>query len=190
VILLDLATQVYYTKFNKITLWTKLCSYPEHLHSNTLPINIIFFKSIPFFISLISFSWPTINVDGWIMRFCSRFLPRSFQVIKYNRSPIWRCIKCGEKKRFQVNTVRGPWIVICYVKRIIDLNIFFSLVCKNRKFCTEIRLRVLVIRRSQWPRGLRHELSLLARTLRCGFESHPRHKCLFAFIPYFCFVCR
>jgi hypothetical protein len=32
--------------------------------------------------------------------------------------------------------------------------------------------------RSQWPHGLRHELSSLGRTLDREFESHSRHGCL------------
>jgi hypothetical protein len=36
--------------------------------------------------------------------------------------------------------------------------------------------------RSQWPRGLRHELLLPAR----GFESHVRQECLSGFIVCLC----
>jgi hypothetical protein len=45
---------------------------------------------------------------------------------------------------------------------------------------------------SLWPRGLRHELSLLARTLGDrGFKSYSSHGCLCAFtLCLFCSVCR
>jgi hypothetical protein len=43
-----------------------------------------------------------------------------------------------------------------------------------------------VIRRSQWLRGLRHELSSFFRTLGSWFESHSRHGRLCAFILCFC----
>jgi hypothetical protein len=38
--------------------------------------------------------------------------------------------------------------------------------------------------RSQWPRGLRHELSSPAQHWNRGFESHLRHGCLCAFILF------
>jgi hypothetical protein len=48
----------------------------------------------------------------------------------------------------------------------------FRLNCSNYGDCS----------RSQWPRGLRHELSSLARRWDRGFESHSRYGCLCAFI--------
>jgi hypothetical protein len=40
--------------------------------------------------------------------------------------------------------------------------------------------------RSQWPRGLRHELFSPALTLGSSFESHSRHGCLSTFIRCLC----
>jgi hypothetical protein len=45
--------------------------------------------------------------------------------------------------------------------------------------------------RSQWPRGLRHELSSPLKHWDRGFESHLRHGCLCAFTLCLCSpVCR
>jgi Tfp pilus assembly protein PilN len=41
---------------------------------------------------------------------------------------------------------------------------------------------ILVHGRPRWARGLRHELSSLARTLDSRFESYSRHGCFCAFI--------
>jgi hypothetical protein len=46
-----------------------------------------------------------------------------------------------------------------------------------------ITVHVWYLSRSQWPRGLRHELSSLSRTL---FESHSRHGRVFIFILCLC----
>jgi hypothetical protein len=45
---------------------------------------------------------------------------------------------------------------------------------------------ILVHRRSQWPRSIRHELYSLARTLGSGFDTQWRRGSLCAFILCLC----
>jgi hypothetical protein len=52
----------------------------------------------------------------------------------------------------------------------------------SRIMCVLIKLC-----RWQWPSGLRHQLSFLARTLGRGLEPHSRHRCLYC-VCLFC-VC-
>jgi hypothetical protein len=43
-----------------------------------------------------------------------------------------------------------------------------------------------IYRLSQWPRGLRHEMSSPAQTLGRGFKCNSRRGCLFAFLLRLC----
>jgi hypothetical protein len=53
---------------------------------------------------------------------------------------------------------------------------------------TALYLQLLILTSpSNWPRGLKHELSSLARKLDSWVESHRRHGCLCVFILFLLF---
>jgi hypothetical protein len=73
------------------------------------------------------------------------------------------------------------------------LKIFLQIHRELRNLDLPIDLNQSIVRngRSQWPRHIRHELSLPAQTWDSGFESYLRQECPCAFILCLCCpVCR
>jgi hypothetical protein len=59
---------------------------------------------------------------------------------------------------------------------------FFKRLNRIREYKFKILGSKMLRRRSQWPRGLRHEMSSVTQTLGSWVESHSSHGCLSAFI--------
>jgi hypothetical protein len=80
-----------------------------------------------------------------------------------------------------------PYTVFSNVDSNIKINFLravapYTLVDTYQRFYLE----VVITPRSQWPPGLRGEISPSAQTLGSMFESHSRHGCLSAFILCLC----